>query len=75
MGDEPGTQGCGDNGGVFGLVHEGELLLVGEAGFYVLEEGEWEGVPLVDVRDVGVKTSTGVVVGEEADVFEFPAED
>lgn len=49
--------------------------MVLQRGLDVLEEGDGKAVALVDVWDVAVEAGFGVVVGEEADVGEFPAED
>lgn len=46
-----------------------------EGRFDVVEEGDGEGVALVEVGDVAVEAGLSVFVGEEADVGEFPAED
>ena len=73
--DKPRAQRCGDDGGILGFVDEGGVLAVFEGWFDILEEGEWERVALVDVGDVAVESGFGVVIGEEADVLEFPAKD
>ena len=75
VGEQPGAEGGGDDGGVFGLFGKGEAFLGAEGGFDVLEEGERERVAGLDVGDVGVEAGFCVLVGEEADVFEFVAED
>ena len=71
--NKPGAQRCGDDGGILGFVDKGGILAVFEGRFDILEEGEWERIALVDVGDVAVESGFGVVVGEEADVLEFPA--
>lgn len=72
---QPGAEGGGDDGGVFGLVAHAEGLLRFEGGFDVLEEGDGEAVAVVEVGEVAVEAGFGVFVGEEAGVCEFPAED
>ena len=72
---EPGAERRGDGGRVLGFVDQAGGLLVLEGRLDVLQEGDGQGVSLVHVRDVGVEAGGGVVVGEEADVGEFVAED
>ena len=73
--DEPGAQGCRDGGGVGGFFRDGKLLLFCERGLHVLQEGDGQGIAFVEIREVGVEAREGVLVGEEAGVVEFPAED
>lgn len=72
---EPGTQRGGHDGGVLGLVDHAERLLLLERGLDVVEEGNGQGVALVEVGHVGVEARFGVLVGQEADVGEFIPED
>lgn len=67
---EPRTQRGGHDGGILGLVDHAERLLLLERGLNVVEEGDGQGVALVEVGHVGVKARFGVLVGEEADVGE-----
>ena len=61
--DQPWTKCCGDDGCVFGFIGQTEGFLRLEVGLYVLEEGDVEGVALVEVRDVAVEACFGVFVG------------
>lgn len=40
-----------------------------------MEERDWQGVALVNIGDIAIEPSLGIIVDEEANVFEFPAED
>ena len=51
------------------------MFAVFERWFDVLEEGDWERIALVQVRNIAVKPSFCIAVGKEADVLEFPTED
>lgn len=73
--DEPRTQRGGHDGGVLGLVDHAERLLLLERGLDVVEEGDGQGVALVEIGHVGVKARFGVLVGQQADVGERVAED
>ena len=72
---EPGAQSRRHDGGVLGLVDDAERLLRLERRLDVVQEGNGQGVPFVEVGDVCVKTRFGILVGEEADVGEFVPED
>lgn len=72
---EPGAQRRARLGGVRRLLEQALLLAHGERRLDGLQELDGEGVALVHVWDVGVEAGLGVVVGEEADVLEFVAED
>ena len=72
---EPRPQGGRHDGGILGLVDQAERFLRLERGLDVVEEGQGQGVALVEVRHVGVEARFGVLVGEEADVGELVAED
>jgi hypothetical protein len=42
---------------------------------YRVEEFKWERISLVDVWNIAVETSRGVIVCKKADVLELPSED
>ena len=64
MFQHPGPQSGGDYGCVFRFIRKGEMFLVFERGFYVLEKGNREAVALVEVGQVdGEAAFLGVVVG------------
>lgn len=73
--DKPGSKSRGNNGGIRGFLGYGEGFSFLEGRLDVLEEGDGERVALVEVRDICVKAGERVLVGEETDVVEFPAED
>lgn len=72
---EPGAQCCGYDGGVGCFFGDCEFCLFFEGGLDVLQEGDGEGVAVVEIGEVDVEAGCGVGVGEEAGVGEFPAED
>lgn len=72
---KPRAKGRGYDGCVLGLVHQASLLSVLQGRLDVLEEGQGKGVAFVDIWNIAVEAGLGVIVSEEADVLEFPAED
>ena len=75
MCDKPWTQSGRYDGGILGFVDHAERFLRFERGFDVVQEGYGQRVALMKVRNVCVEARFGVLVGEEADVREFVAED
>ena len=73
--DRPRPQRRRHHHRVLGFVSKGQGFAVFEIGLDVVEEGERDGVAFVEVGDVSVEASFGILVGEEADVDELPPED
>lgn len=62
-------------GGGFGLVDEGLLLSIFEWRFNGLKKVDGERVALMNIGNITVETSFGIVIGEKADIFKIIAED
>ena len=75
MAEQPGTEGRGNNGGILGFSSDAEGLMCPEVWLDVLQKGVGKGVAGVEVGKVDVEAVFGVLVGEEACIREFPAED
>ncbi len=73
--EQPWRKRGADDGGVLSRVDHAGGFFVLERRLDVLEERDGERVALVDVGNVDVVAGFGVVVREEAGVFEFPTED
>ena len=74
--DQPRSQRRRHGGRVLRLVQQPQLLAHLERRLHALQELDVEAVAEVDVRNVhGEVARFGVVVGEEAEVGEFPPED
>ena len=69
--DKPGAECDGDNG----FVDNAGIFAVLEGWFDVSEEGDRQRVALVDVGNIAVESSFGIVAGEKANIPKFPAED
>ena len=75
MADEPGAECSRYGSGIGGFFRDGKLFSFLEWGFDVLKKRDWERVALMEIWNVGVEAGEGVLVGKEAGVGEFPAED
>ncbi len=71
---QPKWQSRSNSRSVLGLVDQGELLTCFEIRLHGVEELNWERVSLVNIWNVAIKTSFGVVIGKKANVLEFPPE-
>src|SRR4051812_35894975 len=60
---------------LFSLIDQSFLLFDLQRRFNALHEFNRQGIALMDIRNIAVKAGFGIIVGQEADVVEFPAED